>query len=109
MGGSGPNGEGIPPHIVLTDELVERYMARAPYWNDQMREQAMSALNEVAPDIFEAGIRVGKASRDEAQEDSDTTRDVGTGSGYELDANGQVRPAAEEDGGDSPSGHDDQA
>ena len=103
-------------------------MARAPYWNDQMREQAMSALNEVAPDIFEAGIRVGKASRDEAQEDSDTTRDVGTGSGYELDANGQVRPAAErpvvrdgtgfgehlrpaaeEDGGAASSGHDDQA
>jgi hypothetical protein len=60
-----------------------------------MRDQAMDALNEVAPDIFEAGIRVGKATRDETQEDSDTTRDAGTGSGYELDARGQVRPQEE--------------
>lgn len=125
MGGSGPNGEGyveierakeyalseekqaelrqrraarfaVPPHVVLTDELVDRYMARAPYWNEQMKDQAMSALNEVAPDIFEAGIRVGKAARDETQEDSDTARDVGTGGGYELSPGGEVRPAEED-------------
>ena len=96
---SGPNGEGLPPHILITDELVERAWDAALDCYEAMnmsQEAWRAALSAVAPDLYSAGMEAGKRLRDTSQEDSDTPREVGTGGSYELDPSGQVQPAEEE-------------
>jgi hypothetical protein len=109
---SGPNGEGLPPHILITDELVERAWDAALDCYEAMnmsQEAWRAALSAVAPDLYSAGMKAGKRLRDTSQEDSDTPREVGTGGSYELDPSGQVQPAEEDDDGADASGPLDQA
>jgi hypothetical protein len=63
---SGPNGEGLPTHVLVTDELVERALgaaidAGADRWMTE--EEMRAALSEVAPELWQAGVDAGRKTR----------------------------------------------
>jgi len=41
----------LPPHILVTDEMIERFKAAVPYWTTPMLE----ALNDAAAELWQAG------------------------------------------------------
>jgi hypothetical protein len=107
---SGPRGEGLPTHILVTDELVKRaldaydLMAQDIEADEgdeapEVEERSMrAALSEVAPELFSAGMRAAIKLGTEEQsgtgtQDSNAERTTGPESGWYLGADGEVRPA----------------
>jgi hypothetical protein len=60
---SGPNGEGLPTHVLVTDELVEKAVEAygpAGMEEDELRESMREVLSEVAPELWQAGYDAGR-------------------------------------------------
>jgi hypothetical protein len=110
---SGPNGEGLPTHILVTDEMVKRALDAYDLMTQdieadegdeapEVEERSMrAALSEVAPGLFSAGMRAAIKMGPEEQsgtdtEDGDASREVGPG-GWYLGADGEVQPSETEE------------
>jgi hypothetical protein len=91
---SEPSGKGLPVHILVTDELVDKAMAHNPVDREGMRR----ALSAVAPELFSAGMRAAIRLGTEEQsgtgtQDGNAERETGPEGGYEIGPSGEVRPA----------------
>ncbi len=107
---SGPRGEGLPTHILVTDELVKRALDAYDLMTQDIEadegdeaseteERAMrAALSDVAPDLFSAGMRAAirlgtEEQSDTGTQDSNAEREAGPEGSYEIGPGGEVRPA----------------